>query len=263
MDEPKDIKLSDPALTHEIMSKIRGKHYQHPGEEEAIELVFANISKNNQQKLLDVGCGCGETAAYIHKHGWGKVTGIDINPDLVAIANKSHLSRSSNPKFFACDVMQIDQLSASKFKKQAPFDIIYSFSALFYFPDKTLALQKLANLAHHNSTLLLFDYVDYGEYEKYIYRSDYKPPFVNSIKFEDVRSILTHAGWELKNTKQIDELFVKWYTDLVTKITTNRQELSAKYGEDVFTRFANHYQHILDIITAGYLGGIIIEASLK
>lgn len=60
----------------------------HPGGINLTKKIFEteNISKTSQ--ILDVGCGTGQTAAYLaYKYG-AKVTGIDINPTMIAKAKR-------------------------------------------------------------------------------------------------------------------------------------------------------------------------------
>lgn len=75
-------------LGKKVLSIVRKADYAHAGEEEAIEIVFKNIPKDSKRLLLDVGCGRGKTAQSVQHKGWGKVTGIDIDSDLINYAKK-------------------------------------------------------------------------------------------------------------------------------------------------------------------------------
>ena len=77
-------------LGKRILSLVREGDYAHPGEEEAIDLVFKNVVKNPNRKMLDVGCGLCGTAVYLEKNGYGRVTGIELNPEIVSIVNKRY-----------------------------------------------------------------------------------------------------------------------------------------------------------------------------
>ena len=60
----------------------------HPGGLNLTKKIFKLEDINNTSKILDVGCGTGQTAAYLaYKYG-AKVTGIDVNPTMVAKAKK-------------------------------------------------------------------------------------------------------------------------------------------------------------------------------
>ncbi len=60
----------------------------HPGGLNLTKKIFKLEDINNTSKILDVGCGTGQTAAYLaYKYG-AKVTGIDVSPTMVAKAKK-------------------------------------------------------------------------------------------------------------------------------------------------------------------------------
>jgi 2-polyprenyl-3-methyl-5-hydroxy-6-metoxy-1,4-benzoquinol methylase len=75
-----------------LLSVIRGSDYAHAGEEEAINLVMSRIPKNNGRLILDVDCGLGGTAKFIQEHGWGQVTGIDIEEESMYMQKKTILN---------------------------------------------------------------------------------------------------------------------------------------------------------------------------
>lgn len=60
----------------------------HPGGINLTKEIFKSENISTTSHILDVGCGTGQTAAYIaHKYG-AKVTGIDINSIMVAKATE-------------------------------------------------------------------------------------------------------------------------------------------------------------------------------
>ena len=75
-----------------ILSIIRDGDYAHPGEEEAIELLFQHIQKNINRSMLDIGCGRGGTAHYLNANGWGDITGVDIDSDSIQYAKQQYKS---------------------------------------------------------------------------------------------------------------------------------------------------------------------------
>ena len=67
----------------QLLSKVRGNDFTHPGGQEAIQLVInaviqatPNISNKN---TLDVGCGFGGTTHFINNSGFKRIWGVDIN----------------------------------------------------------------------------------------------------------------------------------------------------------------------------------------
>ena len=90
-------------IGQKILSIIRDGNYAHPGEEEAIELTFRNIPKDKNRSMLDIGCGRGGTAHYLHRHEWGNVVGIDIDSDSIQYAKQQYASLD----FFVCNIVDI------------------------------------------------------------------------------------------------------------------------------------------------------------
>lgn len=71
----------------DILSKL-GIEGAHPGGINLTKEIFKRENINRKSYILDVGCGTGQTAAYLaYKYG-AKVTGIDINPTMVAKARR-------------------------------------------------------------------------------------------------------------------------------------------------------------------------------
>ncbi|HAT6979783.1 TPA: class I SAM-dependent methyltransferase [Legionella pneumophila] len=119
--------------TKQILSMLREGDFAHPGEIEAIELSLLPIAKNSEARLLDVGCGLGGTAHYVQKKGWGTVTGVDIDSDLIDRAKTSYPDVQ-----FICE----DILNSTKIVHKS-FQCIYSFSAFFCFTSQEICVKKI------------------------------------------------------------------------------------------------------------------------
>ncbi|MFS0774898.1 methyltransferase domain-containing protein [Neobacillus sp. 3P2-tot-E-2] len=69
----------------DFLSKF-GVSGAHPGGIKLTEEIFENEKINKFSHILDVGCGTGQTAAYLAARYGAKVTGMDINPIMVGKA---------------------------------------------------------------------------------------------------------------------------------------------------------------------------------
>src|SRR4051812_38590183 len=107
----------------QLLALIRDSDYAHAGEQEAIELTLRKYPKRPEQLLLDVGCGRGGTANYVQAQGWGRVVGVDAEPDSIARAQQVYPAI----EFRACDV--VDAASVL----DGPFDVIYLFNSFYAF----------------------------------------------------------------------------------------------------------------------------------
>src|SRR5262245_53766859 len=109
----------------ELLSLIRDGDYAHAGEEEAIELAMRRYPKRASRLILDVGCGRGGTAQYVHDHGWGRVVGIDRELDSILRARQVY----PGVEFHACDVLDAADVLNRR------FDLIYLFNSFYAFGD--------------------------------------------------------------------------------------------------------------------------------
>ena len=100
--------------------------------------IFENESINNNTRILDVGCGTGQTAAYLADQYGSKVTAIDINPIMVEKA-KNRMEKKRVP-------VEIIQASIENIPlKDREFDLIISESVLA-FVNKEKALKEIFRL---------------------------------------------------------------------------------------------------------------------
>jgi len=249
-------------LNKKIMSEIRNGDYQHPGEEEAIKIVFKELNKNPERLMLDVGCGRGGTVAFLQKNGWGKLLGIDINKEVIQVA-KNKYGQPDFPHFIACDVMQLEQKIGEFFGgNDQKIDVIYLFNSFFLFPDHVKALRELRKISHAKTVLIIFDYLDYGDYLEDPYMENGKLFLPHCIKQSELTDVFKLGGWAITKTINMDDDYIRWYKDLLRKIESYREVCSKKYGEEAFSFFQERYQHILDAFEEKHLGAVTIYAEL-
>lgn len=261
----------------EVISKIRGGDYLHPGEEEAIDKTFSSFKKSSGRLLLDVGCSIGGTADYLQKAGLGKVIGIDINNEMVNSArkkysnnvnykNKINLERLTSPVFFACDVLESHEVLTNFFGKIA-FDVIYIFNSFFLFPDHSKALNILRKLSHKNTKMIIFDFVDCGIGNKDYLAAECAENSgaleTNYIRYNQIDKMFAAEGWGVESVKDITQDYIRWDRRLIEKINACDKEewvYSVKYC-NVFQAFKKRSKDILQLLEAKKLGGFMIYLS--
>lgn len=240
-----------------LLSYLRDGDYAHIGDEEAIELTMYPISKNIRQNLLDIGCGLGGTAKYIENNGWGKVTGIDIDNEVIHFA----LEQYPGIMFYQCDVENVNKLF-----QNMKFDILYAFNAFFCFTSQEKCLKILASVANEDATLVLFDYSTYGCYKN-------QNPFNNQpstikkcfrpIDMCTIDAMLIESGWKLKNRIDLSEKFLSWYLLFMEKMNQKKDELIYKFQEKTYYEVHESYSKLIALMEKKELGGTIIYATLK
>lgn len=232
-----------------ILAFVRNADYAHAGEAEAIDLTFLSLPKNKDQLLLDVGCGLGGTADYIHKHNWGKVIGFDIDTETLNIAKQKY----PDIEFYignACD--------ASNFLHKQ-FDIIYLFNMLYAVPHdlKLKVLMELRKLTKPETQLAIFDYVDLGkEIKFYTYNGRDRYYSKTDVLIEQLKT----AGWQLTSLINLDHEYEIWYKKFVDKIASKKAEIIALSDTATYNLVYNIYSEYLANIKNHAIGGAIFYA---
>ena len=240
-----------------LLAHVRKGNYAHAGEEEAINFAMRGSPKKNGQLLLDVGCGLGGTANYIKNNNWGRVTGIDIDKEVINYAKNQY----SHIDFKCCDVINVERLFNKK-----KFDIVYSFNAYFCFPFQEKSLKALASIAKNDSDLIIFDYASPGLFNK-------RNPFDNQmslvkktfspINISTIYETLLSSGWLLKSITDLTEKFIKWYQTFIKNMDMQKKELINYFGEDTYNEVHNGYSNLLSLIYEKEVGGALIHATRK
>ncbi|MDP8218417.1 MAG: methyltransferase domain-containing protein [Candidatus Theseobacter exili] len=233
-----------------ILSIIRDANYAHPGGKEAIELTFQNVPKNKNRLMLDVGCGRGGTAHYLNANGWGDVVGVDIESDSIEYAKQKYASLD----FIACNIVDV-----SKYLKRQ-FDLLYLFNSFYAFDNQQTVLESLCKVANPLSTLLIFDYIDYGDYNKEPIMEETLPFLPCPIKMDYLENMMEKIGWSLTKTMDITPKYEHWYSQFMDKVESKKKEILETGGAEALDTVCRLYGDLLESIQKGKLGGIIVEA---
>jgi SAM-dependent methyltransferase len=240
-------------LGKQILSLIRDGNYAHAGEEEAILRALDSIPKDANRLILDIGCGIGGTAAFIQEHGWGKVTGIDVDKEILKHAKQLY----PNVIFYNCDVLDISQTVTCK------ANLICLFNAFYSFEHQDKALMEMRKVAKDDAELIIFDYVHRGDYQDAGSAENGTPILPHPIEFDSITNMLSAAGWSLTKVEDLDNDYERWYNCLVKKINDKRSEIIEISGPQGFTYVQEHYAQLLNEIKRGALGGAIVRAQCK
>jgi SAM-dependent methyltransferase len=237
-------------LGQRILALVRDGDYAHAGEEEAIELAMADVAKDDRRLILDAGCGRGGTADYLHRHGWGRVTGFDIQAESIAAARQ----RYPACHFLVCDVVDADSAVG-----EAP-DLICLFNAYYCFPDQPGALRALARAARPGTALILFDHVDRGGYQESPLLDAGEPFLRNPPLLAAMPETLAAAGWRATGTRELHDAYIGWYTTLVGKIERSRDRIVEIAGPPGYDHVLALYRGLVDAAREQRLGAAIVTA---
>jgi len=233
-----------------ILSLVREGDYAHAGEEEAIELAMASVTKVPSNLILDAGCGRGGTADYLRRGGWGAVVGIDIEPTSIEAARQTY----PECEFIACDVVDVDKRLDKK------VDVICMFNAFYCFRDQSRALAALAAVAKCDTQMIIFDHVDLGGYQDLPIMDSGEPFLPNPPKLSEIEEFLSESGWATIRVEEIHESYIRWYTSLVSKIEAKHDEIVELGGQNGFEHVRSLYRDLLSAAKQRRLGAAIISA---
>jgi len=233
----------------QILALVRDGDFAHAGEEEAIERAMQTVPKAGDRQILDAGCGRGGTAAYMQAHGWGRVTGIDIEPKSIDYARATYPAAA----FLCCDIHDVVA------HVPAQFDAITLFNVLYALPAQEAGLNALAGRAKANARLMVFDYIDLGGYRDAPIMDAAQPFLPHPLAKENVAQILEGGGWALQSVDDLSEDYGRWYTALVGRIEAKREAIEALAGHEAYEHVLGRYSGLLTAIRDGRLGGAVIH----
>lgn len=241
-----------------LLAHIRHGNYAHAGEEEAIDLTLALINKNPKQKILDMGCGLGGTANYIEKQGFGKVTGIDIDSNVLKKAKEIY----PLIPFYLCDANNVNV-----FFNDQKFNIFYSFNAFFCFKSQENCLRACSEIAEKNAELLIFDYSSLKYFSKLNPFSNQAGSFpalsFSPINLATINEVLLRTRWNLNEIINLNDKYRHWYQTLISKMETNKYDLIQRFGQATFDDLYVGYIKLLELIVREEIGGCIIHANFS
>lgn len=126
----------------ELREKQKGLNANDLIEIPAFRRIMPNVK---DKKILDLGCGYGESDKYYKELGAKSVLGLDISEHMIEIANKTN-----KPKGVEYEVMAMEDISQIDDK----FDIIMSSLAFHYLKDYTQLVKDIYNLLNDNGYLV-------------------------------------------------------------------------------------------------------------
>ncbi|WHY65229.1 class I SAM-dependent methyltransferase [Neobacillus sp. SuZ13] len=118
----------------------------HPGGIPLTKYILSNEDITNKSRILDAGCGTGQTAAFLYQHYFAKVVGVEINPIMIEKAKK---------RFQALNLpIKLVQGSIEKLPfNDATFDFILSESVLA-FVNKPAAISEFFRVLKKGGRLI-------------------------------------------------------------------------------------------------------------
>ena len=124
--------------------KIRERTYNYNNliEQPCIRTLLPELTG---KRILDVGCGAGDFAAFCADMGASNVDGIDISTNMIQLAKETHGQKGINFQQTAIEDMNL---------QSGAYDLVVSSLALHYVEDFTGAIQKIADCLAEDGQLI-------------------------------------------------------------------------------------------------------------
>ena len=220
-------------ITHftytDFLSKF-GVSGAHPGGFRLTKEIIRTKNIDSNSRILDIGCGTGQTAAYLADEYGATVTGIDTHPIMVE-KSKKRIENKALP-------VEILQYSIENVPLQDDaFDFILSESVLS-FVDKATALKEIYRLLKDNGQLIAIEFT---------INKPLEPSIENDIKqFYGFESLLMEQDW-LRYFKQAG--FTNIQIEQKKPLNETNSTPEFMYSENVelelYTIMEQHYEMIL------------------
>ena len=237
--------------------KIFGDGYVSTGGPETTEYLCAKLGPALRPglRVLDVGSGIGGAAFHLARNYGASVTGIDLSPEMVAIALE-RIPRSEAPEsvhFYLGDVLTMP------FEEE--FDLIWSRDALMHIHDKPRLFSRLRDLLGPGGRLIITDYArgttaGSPEFRAYVERTGYHLTDPASYG-----KLLEGAGFVDVEVEDATERFVDILRREPARLAANRGDFLASFREDDLSYLVDRWAMKVRFCEAGDMKWGIYQAT--
>jgi phosphoethanolamine N-methyltransferase len=207
--------------------KIFGAGYISTGGPETTDYLCEKIRQKLSPgvRVLDVGSGIGGAAFHLAEKYGARVTGIDLAPEMVAIAHEraQEASNATNVRFLLDDVM--------KLPADEKFDIIWSRDALMHLHDKPALFSKLHELLAPGGQLVITDYARGISQRSPEFRSYIKSTGYHVTDPASYGTLLEGAGFVNVVVEDATERFIDILEREAARLAANRDDFLQMFSE--------------------------------
>ncbi len=210
IDRPTEVGEYDEAL-QALLQLVWGDGFLSPGGPEEIARILEGTDLRGR-RVLDVGCGLGAVdVVLVERHGAGHVTGIDLEPDLVA---KARMRTARAGLAERIDTVQVTP-GPLPFAAES-FDVVFSKDSIVQIPDKRAIFREMHRVLRPGGDLIVGDWLRGGD-------GPYSPEMIEYFRLEgitynmaspsDSHAALVEAGFvDVRIDDRSD-----WYRDLARR----------------------------------------------
>lgn len=245
----------DDPVSVDLLSQYDQLHYFGT---EAVDEAIQALGAGPQDRILDIGAGYGGPARYFADRAGSRVTAVELQPDLNAVA--ADLTRRSGldgrVTHMAADI------------HEAPLDPgahsgAISYLAVYHVPERHRMLTRLAaSLAPGSGVYIedLYRRQTLTDSEEAIMRDAL---FANSLTDRNAYvTELEQAGFEEIGFQDMSESWGAFCRDRLAAFRSVADEKQRTHGADVVEALDTFYDTVSTLFSTGNLGGVRITARL-
>lgn len=167
---------------------------------------FAEFSKWNGKRVLEIGCGIG-TDAVNFARGGAEYTGIELSEESLKITRDRFAVFGLQGTFIEGNIENLDLSILGD-----NFDLIYSFGVLHHTPNLKKALKQIHALCNKETIFKVMVYAKNSWKQKMIDagldqpEAQYGCPIANSYEHSEIAEIFKNSGFLIENKSQ-DHIF--------------------------------------------------------
>jgi ubiquinone/menaquinone biosynthesis C-methylase UbiE len=150
-------------------------------------LLLSMAGRLDGKRALEIGCGQGFGMEIIlGRFGADKVSGIDLDPQMVARAQKRVLLHAGRAEVSVGDVTAIQAPDQS-------FDAVFDFGVIHHVPAWEDAIREVCRVLKPGG-IFVFEEVSKQALDRWVYRALFKHPKENRFTAESFVAALEHHG---------------------------------------------------------------------
>lgn len=235
-----------------LLQLVWGDGYLSPGGPEEVGRLLEGFDLRGKS-VLDIGCGLGAIdVLLVEVHGAGAVTGIDLEPDLIAKARKRIADKRLSERIELRQVTPGPLMFSS-----GRFDVVFSKDSLVQIPGKAALFGEVRRVLQPGGHFLASDWLRGGS-------GAYSPEMLEYFRLEGITYNMAsaEATQEALAAAGFDDVILKdrneWYLDLAEReLKSMKTEwlplLKSRLGTERARHFVDNWEQLVLVLRRGEL----------
>ena len=203
--------VDKPGLNPDDLAPIDEFHIR--GREATKELAEL-LGEFNSLEVLDVGCGIGGTARYLASNFDCRVTGIDLIPTYISLAEKlsQMVGLSKETSFYEASALDLPF-------SDKEYDVIWMEHVQMNIPSKNQLTSELARVLRQDGMVVFHEIFSVSGDDPH-----FPVPWADGpsgsflVSKEDFRNNLEEAGLEIVQWKDVTEPSLQWFNNVTQRL---------------------------------------------